>query len=317
MHSPTGGYNHTIMTTLSIISPVYRAELVLEELVKRIETSVINITTDYEIILVEDAGPDNSWKVIEELASKNSRIKGIKLSRNFGQHYAITAGLDHAEGDWVVVMDCDLQDRPEEIPGLYAKAKEGFDVVLARRVNRQDGFLKRLSSKLFYRTLAWLTGSHQDETIANFGIYSKAVVSQISAMRESIRYFPTMVRWVGFRQTAIDVEHAANESRSSSYNFKKLFNLALDIMLAYSDKPIRLTVKFGLLVALIGFLFAIFTLINYLQGEIIVAGYASMIISLWLLTGFILVTLGMVGLYIGKTFEGVKKRPIYIVEKRV
>lgn len=302
---------------ISIISPVYRAELILDELVKRIENSVKNITTDFEIILVEDAGPDNSWKVIEKLAAKNPRIKGIKLSRNFGQHYAITAGLDQAKGDWVVVMDCDLQDRPEEIPTLYAKAQEGFDVVLARRANRQDGFLKRLSSKLFYRTLAWLTGSHQDETIANFGIYSKAVITQITTMRESIRYFPTMVRWVGFRQTTLDVIHAANESRTSAYNFKKLFNLALDIMLAYSDKPIRLTVKFGLLVALMGFLFAIFTLIRYLQGEIIVAGYASMIISLWLLSGFLLVTLGMVGLYIGKTFEGVKNRPIYIIEKIV
>lgn len=302
---------------LSIVSPVFNAEKILDQLILRIKNSISEITDSFEIILVEDSSPDNSWQEIVRLAAIHPEILGIKLSRNFGQHYAITAGLDQAKGDWVVVMDCDLQDQPEEIPALYAKAQEEFDVVLARRTNRQDGFLKRLSSKLFYRTLAWLTGSHQDETIANFGIYSQAVVSQISSMRESIRYFPTMVRWVGFRQTAIDVEHAANESRTSSYNFKKLFNLALDIMLAYSDKPIRLTVKLGLLVALTGFLFAIFTLIRYLQGEIIVAGYASMIISLWLLTGFILVTLGMVGLYIGKTFEGVKNRPIYIVEKRV
>lgn len=302
---------------LSIISPVYRAENLLPELTRRIEASIASITTDYEIVLVEDASPDLSWAVIEQLAATNPRIKGIKLSRNFGQHYAITAGLDASKGDWVVVMDCDLQDRPEEIPALYSKAREGFDVVLARRANRQDGLFKRLSSKLFYRTLAWLTGSHQDETIANFGIYSRNVINEIIGMRESIRYFPTMVRWVGFRQTTLDVAHAPNEERGSSYNFKRLFNLALDIMLAYSDKPIRLTVKFGFLVALSGFLFAIFTGIRYLKGDIIVAGYASLIISLWVLTGFILVTLGMVGLYIGKTFEGVKKRPIYIVEKRV
>jgi len=305
------------MPFLSIVSPVYRAEKVLPELVNRIESAVSQITSDYEIILVEDASPDHSWAVIEQIATANLRIKGLKLSRNFGQHYAITAGLDQAKGDWIVVMDCDLQDRPEEIPALFAKAQNGFDVVLARRANRQDGFLKRLSSKLFYRTLAWLTGSHQDETIANFGIYHQRVIREIISMRESIRYFPTMVRWVGFRQTTIDVIHAANEERGSSYNFKRLFNLALDIMLAYSDKPIRLTVKLGLLVALTGFLFAIFTLIRYLQGDIIVAGYASLIISLWMLTGFLLVTLGMVGLYVGKTFEGVKKRPIYIVEKRV
>lgn len=275
------------------------------------------MTTDFEIILVDDYSPDNSWNEIERLASMHPEIRGIKLSRNFGQHYAITAGLDAAVGDWIVVMDCDLQDRPEEIPNLLAKAQEGFDVVLARRVNRQDGLLKRLSSKIFYRTLAWLTGSKQDESIANFGIYHRKVIQEIVGMRESIRYFPTMVKWVGFRQTTLDVVHAEREKGSSTYNFKKLFNLALDIMLAYSDKPIRLTVKLGLLIALTGFVFALFTLYKYLDGDIIVAGYASVIISLWMLTGFLLVTLGMVGLYIGKTFEGVKQRPIYIVEKKV
>jgi glycosyltransferase involved in cell wall biosynthesis len=269
----------------------------------------------YEIILVDDYSPDNSWTEIERLASIHPEIKGIKLSRNFGQHYAITAGLDAAKGEWVVVMDCDLQDKPEEIPNLLAKAQEGYDVVLARRANRQDNFFKRLSSRIFYRTLAWLTGSEQDETIGNFGIYHRKVIDQIVMMRESIRYFPTMVKWVGFRQTTLDVVHAEREQGSSNYNFKKLFNLALDIMLAYSDKPIRLTVKLGMLVALTGFLFALFTLYKYLDGDIIVAGYASLIISLWLLTGFLLITIGMVGLYVGKTFEGVKNRPIYIVDK--
>ncbi|MFN3761456.1 MAG: glycosyltransferase family 2 protein [Algoriphagus aquaeductus] len=305
------------MPFLSIISPVYRAEQTLESLVLRIKNAVNTLNAEFEIILVEDASPDRSWDEIERLAKLHPEVVGIKLSRNFGQHYAITAGLDHAKGDWVVVMDCDLQDRPEEIPQLLAKAEEGYDVVLARRANRQDGFFKRLSSRLFYRTLAWLTGSLQDETVANFGIYHRNVIHEIREMRESIRYFPTMVRWVGFRQTTLYVVHAANGERGSSYNFKRLFNLALDIILAYSDKPIRLTVKLGLLVALTGFIFALYTLVQYLQGDIIVAGYASLIISLWVLTGFILMTLGVVGLYVGKTFEGVKNRPIYIVEKRV
>lgn len=300
---------------LSIVSPVYRAEDVLTELVARIKTAISE--EEFEIILVDDYSPDNSWSEIERLATIHPEIKGIKLSRNFGQHYAITAGLDATKGDWVVVMDCDLQDRPEEIPNLLGKAQQGYDVVLARRVNRQDSFFKRLSSKVFYRTLAWLTGSMQDESIANFGIYHRKVIREITGMRESIRYFPTMVKWVGFRQTTLDVVHAERGRGSSNYNSKRLFNLALDIMLAYSDKPIRLTVKLGLLIALTGFLFALYTLYKYLQGDIVVAGYASLIISLWVLTGFLLITLGMVGLYIGKTFEGVKNRPIYIVEKRV
>lgn len=279
----------------------------------RIKSSLSEI--EFEVILVDDGSPDKSWIKIEELASLHPEIRGIKLSRNFGQHYAITAGLDAAKGEWIVVMDCDLQDRPEGIPAFLEKANQGYDVVLGKRTNRQDGFFKKLYSKIFYRTLAWLTGSQQDETIGNFGIYHRKVINEIIQMRESIRYFPTMVKWVGFNQTTLDVTHEKREEGKSNYNFKKLFNLALDIMLAYSDKPIRLTVKLGMLIALTGFLFALFTLYRYLKGEIIVAGYASLIISIWVLTGVLLVTLGMVGLYIGKTFEGVKNRPIYIIEK--
>lgn len=291
-------------------------EHVLQELCERVAMTLKPFGKSFELILVEDASPDGSWTEIEKLSLKYDFVKGIKLSRNFGQHYAITAGLDHSKGEWVIVMDCDLQDKPEEIPNLYMKALEGFDVVLALRENRKDGFFKKLSSKVFYRTLAWLTGSKQDERIANFGIYHRNVINEIIGMRESIRFFPTMVKWVGFRQTSIAVEHDANRDRKSSYSLGKLLDLGLDIMLAYSDKPVRLTVKLGLIIAFSGFLFAIFTLYKYLTGTIIVAGYASLIISIWVLTGIVLITLGMVGLYVGKTFEGVKGRPIYIIEKK-
>ena len=134
---------------ISIVSPVYRAEKMVQMLVERIVQSVTTITEDYEIILVNDASPDASWQVIEQECAKDNRVKGINLSRNFGQHYAITAGLNYAQGEWVVVMDCDLQDRPEEIPALYKKAMEGYDIVYARRVDRQDKWFKRTTSKIF------------------------------------------------------------------------------------------------------------------------------------------------------------------------
>ncbi|SFO48303.1 dolichol-phosphate mannosyltransferase [Algoriphagus ornithinivorans] len=301
---------------LSIISPVYQAEDVLEELVSRIISVTKNISNDFEIILVDDASQDSSWEKIENLSQKHPQLVGIRLSRNFGQHYAITAGLDQSKGTWVVVMDCDLQDAPEEIPALYSKAQEGFEAVFASRIDRKDSFFRKLSSRVFYKTLSYLTGMHQDEKTANFGIFHRKLIDEIIQMREKIRFFPAMVKWVGFRQTAIPVEHTENQERKTSYSFKKLFNLALDIMLAYSDKPIRLTVKLGVGVAFTGFLFALYTLIRYFMGDIIVAGYASLIISIWVLTGFLLITLGMIGLYVGKTFEGVKNRPIYIIEKK-
>ncbi|RKS50601.1 dolichol-phosphate mannosyltransferase [Gillisia mitskevichiae] len=303
------------MPYLSIVSPVYNAEKIIPALVERIESSIQKITSDYEIILVEDCGPDNSWEVIENITNTNPKIIGIKLSRNFGQHYAITAGLDHAKGDWVVVMDCDLQDQPEEIEKLYKKAQEGFDIVLGRRFDRKDRFFKKFFSKMFYRTLGYLTGSEQDESVANFGIYNRNVVNAVVSMRESIRYFPTMVKWVGFKSTKVNVEHDDRNEGESSYNLKRLINLALDIILAYSDKPIRLLIKTGLFISVISVLVASIYFIKWLKGDVLVLGYTSLIISLWLLSGIILSTLGIIGLYVGKTFEGVKNRPIYIIKK--
>jgi dolichol-phosphate mannosyltransferase len=305
-----------VSVKFSIVSPVYRAEKILPELVRRIKTSVEPITQNFEIILIEDCGPDDSWGVIQSLSEQEPRVRGFKLSRNYGQHYAITCGLDQAQGDWIVVMDCDLQDQPEEIKKLYDKALEGYDVVLARREERQDSFLKKLFSKLFYRTLGYLTGSKMDESIANFGIYHKSVIKSIVQLRESIRYFPTMVKWVGFKQTAIKVEHAPRAQGETSYNFKKLLNLAIDIILAYSDKPIRLTIKAGFLVSFFALLIGLIYLIKYFSGDIIVPGYASLIVSIWFLSGLIITILGVVGLYVGKTFEGVKNRPIYIISEK-
>jgi polyisoprenyl-phosphate glycosyltransferase len=302
---------------ISIVSPVYRAESLVLQLVEQLRDVLKEMTSSYEIILVEDGGPDNSWFEIEKAYSLYPEVVGLKLSRNFGQHYAISAGLAYARGHWVVVMDCDLQDQPSEIPKLLKAAEEGYDIVFARRVVRQDTWLKRLSSVAFYRLLSYLTGVRQDASIANFGVYRDSVINAINAMPETIRYFPTMVRWVGFKSIAIDVSHAARAEGKTSYNLRKLFNLALDICLAYSDKPLRLVVTLGFAVSIVGFAFASFTFIQALRGKIAVLGYASLLVSIWLLSGLIIVIIGVVGLYVGKSFEGVKRRPAYIVSKVV
>ena len=283
---------------LSVVSPVYRAETLVHDLVEQIRLAVHPLRKECEIILVEDGSPDGSWDAIERLCAEFPEVLGVRLSRNFGQHYAISAGLSLAKGEWVVVMDCDLQDRPEEIPRLLQKAKEGYDVVLARRALRQDGFFKKLSSRMFYGTLAWLTGTKHDPAIANFGIYSSKVIKAINNMPESIRYFPTMVRWVGFQSATLDVKHAARPEGKTSYNLRSLLNLALDICLAYSDKPLRLVVGTGFAISLVGFVFAAVTVVQALRGEILVLGYASLIVSLWLLSGLMIFIIGVVGLYV-------------------
>lgn len=302
---------------LSVVSPVYRAERIIDELVKRIIDSVQTFTADFEIILVEDGSPDESWKKIEENCKRDSRVKGIKLSRNFGQHHAITAGLDQSKGDWIIVMDCDLQDQPEEIVKLYTEAMKGYDIVFASRIRRQDTFLKRLSSQVFYKMFSYLSGVKQDGTIANFGIYSRKVVNQLNGMRESMRAFSPMVRWVGFTKTSIAVEHGERPHGKSSYSFSKLLNLAFDISISYSDKPLKLAVKGGILVSCLAGLYLIYYLIAYYSGNIKVPGYTSLIVSIWFLSGVIISVLGIVGIYVGKTFESVKKRPIYIIDKTI
>lgn len=301
---------------LSIVSPVYRAEKVLEELVLRISNNIPKEFSSYEIILVDDFSPDLSWKKIEEISQNNYHVKGFKLSRNFGQHYAICAGLKHVKGDYIVVLDCDLQDQPEEIIKLYKEAKKGFDIVLARRYERKDTLYKKFISKSFYAVLTYLTGTKHDSTVANFGIYSNTVIQEVNKLQEKIKYFPTMVKWVGFKTSHVDVEHAERSEGKSNYNLKKLLNLALDIILAYSDKPLRLIVKLGLIIALLSFAFVIFVIYSKITGHFTVTGYASLISSIWFLSGCLLTTLGVIGLYIGKIFEGVKNRPSYIIEKQ-
>lgn len=302
---------------ITVVSPVYRASGLVSELVRQLREVLGGAEVDYEILLIEDGSPDQSWPEIQNACAAYPEVCGVKLSRNFGQHYAISAGLSLARGRWVVVMDCDLQDRPSEIPKLLKKAEEGYDVVLARRAVRRDGWLKRMSSRMFYGLLGWLTGVKQDPAIANFGVYSSKVIEAINSMPETIRYFPTMVRWVGFRAATVDVEHAGREEGKTSYNLRKLLNLALDICLAYSDKPLRIVVGTGFVVALVGFTFATATIVQALRGQIEVLGYASLIVSLWILAGLIIVIVGVVGLYVGKCFEGVKRRPTFIVDEIV
>lgn len=306
----------TIMPDLpeiSVVSPVYQAENLVQPLVDRITKALQPLTSDYEIILVEDGSSDRSWEAVARACAAQPRVIGLHLSRNFGQHYAITAGLNRARGRWIVVMDCDLQDQPEEIPRLLQRAKEGYDIVLARRLLRQDSWLKRASSRVFYAVLSYLTGIKLDSAVANFGVYHRKVIDTINAMPESIRYFPTMVRWVGFKSTGLEVNHAARPEGSSTYNWSRQINLACDIALAYSDKPLKLVVKTGVIISATGFCFAAFMVVRALRGEIVVLGYASLIVSVWVLAGLIILISGVVGLYVGKIFEGVKRRPAYIV----
>lgn len=301
------------MPHLSIVTPVYKAEGCLEELYRRLVAALEPLTRDFEIIMVEDCGGDRSWDIIRRLAQADPRVKGLQFSRNFGQHYGITAGLDVAEGDWVVVMDCDLQDRPEEISRLHAKALEGYDVVLARRSGRTDGLVKRALSWGFYQVLSWLADTEYDSAAGNFRIISRKVVLACRSMREQLRFFSGLVNWMGFPTAAIEVSHATRHDGKSTYTFGKLWKLAADTIIAYSDKPLRLAVRFGFAMSLLAFVAGLYILIHAaLYGSPLV-GWPSLFVSVYFIGGIIISILGVLGIYMGKTFDEAKKRPLYIV----
>lgn len=303
------------MIEISVVSPVYQAEVIIPHLVSQISNVLEGLVQSYEIILVEDGSSDCSWDAIKHECCMNSSVKGIRLSRNFGQHSAITAGLQYSRGNWVVVMDCDLQDRPDQIPALFRKALQGYDVVFARRYLRHDSKLKKLYSQIFYSVFSYLTETKQDATIANFGIYRDVVVKAVLSMNDHVRYFPAMVQWVGFKSATIDVVHSARFHGNTTYSFQKMLRLAINNIISFSDKPLRLVAQGGLGIAFISLLIGSIYFLGYLLGAVKIAGYASLIISIWLTAGINIFVLGLVGIYVGKAFEKIKDRPIYIVEE--
>lgn len=303
------------MSHISVVIPVYKAEECLRELYRRLKSSLEIITQNFEIILVEDCGGDDSWRIICELAKSDSRVKGLQFSRNFGQHYGITAGLDYCNADWVVVMDCDLQDRPEEIPRLYQKALEGSDVVLARRGKRKDTLFKRLSAWFFYKFYNYMSGMEYDSEVGNFRIISRRVVEHYRKMREQLRFFGGHVTWLGFPASSIEVQHDERFAGQSSYTFMKLLRLAGDTVIAYSDKPLRISVKLGFMISFLAFVYGTFVVTRALLDSAPVAGWSSMIASVYFLGGIVISILGVLGVYIGKVFDEVKKRPLYVVAR--
>lgn len=302
---------------ISVVSPIYGCKACLFELYERLERTLSTITPHFEIILINDACPQNSWEIITLLAQKDTRVKGINLSRNFGQHYAITAGLDHTKGEWVVVMDCDLQDRPEEILKLYAKAMEGYDVVFGKRAERQDSFFKRLGSKVFNRVLEYFTDTKHDNSIANFGIYAKKVIQTINQYREHCRDFLLFAKIVGFKKSEIDIEHAPRAHGESSYTLTKLIRLAIDSIISHSNKPLRLCIQFGFLVAMVSLGFAAWLILRYFFYNTPTEGWTSLMVSMFFMFGLLFAMLGVVGLYIGKIFDEVKQRPLYIIGETI
>ncbi len=298
---------------VSVVVPVYGCPEAIPALCERVSNSVLTIADDYEIILVNDCCPKGSWKAIEAECMKSHHVVGIELARNFGQIRAITAGLDYCDGDWVVVMDCDLQDRPEGIVDLYRKAQEGYDVVFARRKDRKDNAFVICMSRLFYKFYDYFTDGKYDSSICNFSISKKEVIQQYCQMREQNRAYTLFLKWLGFKQIAIDVEADERFAGKSSYNVAKKIKMAMEFITAQSNKPLLFSVRLGFFFSLVSFLFIIWRVVLFVVTGNVPSGWTSIIVSMYFLGGIIMVLLGIIGIYIGYIFNEVKHRPLYVV----
>lgn len=301
---------------ISIVSPIYKAKSIIPKLVQEIIDSVRIITADFEIILVDDGCPQNSWEVIDIECEKEPRVKGIKLSRNFGQHAAISAGLSEAKGEWIVVMDCDLQDKPSNIPLFYDAAREGdYDLVVGRKTLRGDNVFRKIESYLFYKLLGKLSGVNISNGVGNFGIYKRKVINGLLDLKEEFRSFGVQIVWLGFKRFELEIKSDERLEGKSSYTLLSKWKLAINTITSFSSRVLSLIISLGFFVFFVAFVLLAINLVNVWVSESTVAGWTSIMLSIYLSLGIVISCIGIVGLYVGKIFSEVKKRPVYIVSE--
>lgn len=308
----------------SIVIPIYNEEENIKELYSRL-TSIMNklcnsenMSTDrYEIIMVDDGSTDNTWKVIKELHKVDPLVKGISLSKNFGQHVAITAGLDNAKGEVTILIDGDLQDPPEEIPRLYRKFTEGYDIVYGIRKERKDKITNKITSFIFWYILRRLSGVDMPRSQTMLRILSRRMVNVLKDMREYARFIHGMMAWAGFDVASVEVEHGQRLKGKSKYNIPRMFKLAFHAVTSFSTVPLKLAIYIGLISSFISLIVGLYFIYRKLFYNIPVLGYASIIVSLFFIGGIQLLMLGIFGEYLGRTYQEVQRRPLYILKEYI
>jgi dolichol-phosphate mannosyltransferase len=306
----------------SVVIPIYNEEGNIPELYRRLTEVLENlckteghIGSVYEIIMVDDGSTDHSWELIKELHEKDLRVKGRSFSRNFGHHIAISAGLNYANGKSVILMDGDLQDLPEEIPKLYGKYKEGYDLVYGIRKERQDNIFRRISSFIFWKTIRALSGFDIPQNQAMLRIMNKNYVDNLNKFTERNRFFAGLFKWVGFNQTAVQIEHAKRFAGKSKYNFLKMLKLTFNAVTSFSYFPLQLAGFIGLFISVVAFIFGIWLILRKMLFGVDVVGWASTIVTILFIGGVQLAVLGFIGEYVGRVFSEVQQRPLYIIKE--
>jgi polyisoprenyl-phosphate glycosyltransferase len=311
--------NSVVTPVISVVVPVYGAAGVLKILHGRLSNTLSMLGEPYEIVFVEDSSPDQSWVQLEEIATGDSyHIRAIKLSKNYGQQAAITAGLTYARGQWAVVMDCDLQDLPEFIPQLFSKAKEGYDIVWARRTQKWSASVRTLLSKIYFNLLSAVAKVNIDDSTGAFTIISREVINAYLEFSDQNRHYKLILLWLGFRQGYVAYDRPMDANvKSSSYTLSSLVKTAMDGLFFQSTVLLEWIIITGLLISLVGLIAAVSIVVQYFLCPTVLPGWTSVTVLLLLLGGSNLVAVGTVGLYVGQIFKQVKGRPLFIVEKSI
>lgn len=298
------------MVELSAVIPVYGCRDCLHELHRRLCATLLAITQSFELIFVDDGGPDQAWPVLAELAASDPRVRALRLSRNFGQDAAITAGLSRSRGMWTVVMDGDLEEPPEAIPALYAAAREGFAIVRGVRKRGKRSGLRDLLGRLWLRALLESDG---DRDYGTLSLLARPVVASFLSLKDRDREYRLMLDWLGFQRTTIEFERHPRYAGRSTYTFRRLLRVAVDGVFFRTTALLRAVVFLGICVAIAGVGLAAYEIYSYATAAS-PPGYTTLVVLLLVLIGFTIVSVGVVGLYVGRIFEQVKERPLFIVD---
>jgi polyisoprenyl-phosphate glycosyltransferase len=301
---------------ISVVVPSYGCHDCLHALHARLTSALSGLVDEYEILFVDDRSPDGSWEVVEELVRADPHVRAIRFSRNFGQQAAITAGLEASRGTWTVVMDCDLQEPPELIPELYAKALEGYDVVFGRRRRRNANPIRTGFARVYFRFQRTFLGNDLTGDYASFSILSRRVRDAFLKIRDQDRHYLPIIRWLGFEQASVDFDHAPRYAGKSSYSFRRLVTHALEGVFFQTTALLVWIVWLGFALAASGVLLAAYFIFSYATANPY-PGWTSLAVLLLVIGGFIILSTGVTGLYIGTIFKQVKDRPLYLVEQEI
>nr|WP_051135085.1 glycosyltransferase family 2 protein [Paenibacillus alvei]ADG29300.1 putative family 2 glycosyltransferase [Paenibacillus alvei] len=301
---------------LSIVVPMYNEEENIEYFYSKITNVLESNNYQYEIVCVNDGSKDQTLSRISEIAEKDKRIKVIDLSRNFGKEIAMTAGLRYSTGDAVIPIDADLQDPPELIPQLIEKWQEGYDVVYATRARREgETFVKKATAHLFYRFIQKITRINIPADTGDFRLMSRQVVDALNQLPEQHRFMKGLFSWVGFRQTSIIYQREPRFAGKTSFNYWKLWNFAIEGITSFSFAPLQIAMYLGFAISILALIYAGFMIVSTLVGGNPVPGYPSLMVAILFFGGVQLITLGVIGEYIGRIYNETKRRPLYLVRE--